>query len=47
MERKQKFKNNEMEQEEIMNRVNQTYDKMVQDVKGMLEENNKENSIQS
>lgn len=34
-------------QEEIMNRVNQTFEQMVQDVKNMIDENNqdKNNSL--
>ncbi len=30
------------EQEQIMNRVNQTFEQMVQDVKNMIDENNQE-----
>jgi hypothetical protein len=32
--------NQQMEQDQIMNRVNQSYEKMVQDVKDMINKNN-------
>jgi actin-like ATPase involved in cell morphogenesis len=34
------------EQEQIMNRVNQTFEQMVQDVKNMIDENNQEKNDQ-
>jgi actin-like ATPase involved in cell morphogenesis len=33
-------------QEKVMNRVNQTFEQMVQDVRNMINENNQENSDQ-
>jgi len=41
-----KDQNNDMNQEEIMNRVNQTFDKIAQDVKDMVNNNEKENTDQ-
>ncbi|MGZ4161147.1 MAG: hypothetical protein ACXVNF_10195 [Neobacillus sp.] len=38
--------NNEVSQEEIMNRVNQTFDKIAQDVKDMINQNDKETNDQ-
>lgn len=34
------------EQEQIMNRVNQTFQQMVQDVRNMIDENNQEKNDQ-
>jgi hypothetical protein len=34
------------EQEQIMNRVNQTFEQMVQDVKNMIDENNQDKNNQ-
>lgn len=34
------------EQEQIMNRVNQTFEQMVQDVRNMIDENNQEKNDQ-
>ena len=41
-----KDQNNDVNQEEIMNRVNQTFDKIAQDVKDMENNNEKENTDQ-
>ena len=41
-----KDQNNDVNQEEIMNRVNQTFDKIAQDVKDMVNYNEKENTDQ-
>ncbi|MFD1706726.1 hypothetical protein ACFSCZ_08150 [Siminovitchia sediminis] len=38
------FENSATPQDEIMNKVNQTYDEMVQDVKNLINENDKENN---
>jgi hypothetical protein len=43
---KDNYDNNEINQEEIMNRVNQTFDKIAQDVKNMINNNDKENNDQ-
>ena len=37
---------NETVQDEIMNRVNQTFDKISQDVKNMINDNNQQNNLQ-
>lgn len=38
--------NSEMDQEAVMDRVNQTFDKIVQDVRNMIDENNQLNNQQ-
>jgi hypothetical protein len=42
----QNNQNNETNQDEIMNRVNQTFDKIAQDVKNMIKNNDQENNDQ-
>ena len=43
---KQPPNSNEPVQDEIMNRVNQTFDKISQDVKNMINDNNQQNNLQ-
>jgi|GraSoiStandDraft_13_1057314.scaffolds.fasta_scaffold801826_1 hypothetical protein len=40
------YQNVNSPQDEIMNRVNQTYNKMKQEVKSMIDENNKASDIE-
>jgi hypothetical protein len=40
------YQNAHTNQDEIMNRVNQTYDKLKQEVKNMIDENNQANDIE-
>ncbi len=39
------YQNNDTSQDSIMNKVNQTLDEMVQDVKNLVNENDKESNI--
>ncbi|GIN21295.1 hypothetical protein [Siminovitchia fordii] len=39
------YQNNDTPQDSIMNKVNQTHDEMVQDVKNLINENDKESNI--
>src|SRR5690606_41414581 len=38
------FQNNDTPQDAIMNKVNQTFDEMVQDVKNLIDENDRESN---